>query len=408
MSEIKHPTTILLAHSSDEMYGADVILLELVKGLDPQEFRPIVVLPTDLPFDGALSRALREQGVTVYQTDLAVLRRKYFKPLTFVSYLRRFVVSVVWLRRLIRSEQVDIVHSNTLAVIPGAVAAWLTQTRHVWHVLEIIVKPRFLWRLTAGLAARLADVIVTASGPTYDHLCKGNSGVSAKAMVFHYGIDVAKFDAGCGGGQALRRAWGIAPDEPLVGMVGRVSHWKGQQYFLQVAAHVHARHPNARFALVGGTSPGQENLMDELLQEVRRLGLTDHVIIQGFRSDIPAVLEAFDLFVSPSILPDPFPTVVLEAMAGALPVVANAQGGCLEMIDEGVTGFLVEPGNEEAMAAAIGRLIAEPELRGQMGKQARCRLEKMFSLAQFKQNWLRLYRTLVAAPIHTPIKPLLD
>lgn len=387
-------TTILYVHSSDEMYGADLILLQLIAGLDRQRFRPIVVLPVDLAFDGRLSAALRALGVPVWHTSLAVMRRSYFHPLRFPGFVVRFVFSVAWLLNLIRREGVGIVHSNTLAVIPGAVAAWLSGTPHVWHVHEILTRPRFLWRLTAWLAAHLSDTNVAVSGPTRDHLVAGDGGNAAKTVVIHNGLDPARFDASKGAGAAIRQVWGVGADEVLVGMVGRFSHWKGQEYLLQVAQRVLAQRQQVRFAFVGGTVAGQEARYDDFVNEVARLGLTGRVIASGYRSDVPAVLDAYDVFVLPSTLPDPLPTVVLEAMAMGKPVVANAHGGSLEMVSQGESGLLVEPHNAGLMAAALLLLIDYPALREWMGANGRRRLETDFSRAQFAEQWALLYEGL--------------
>lgn len=387
-------TTILYIHSSDEMYGADVILLQLIAGLDERRFRPIVVLPTDLAFDGRLSAALRQRGVLVLFTNLAVLRRSYFHPLRFPLYLWRFLCSLLWLYALISREQVTIVHSNTLAVIPGAVAARLRGIPHVWHVHEIITRPRFLWRLTAWLASHLSTVNVAVSEPTRAHLVAGNAGNDSKTQVIHNGIDTQRFDAGIGLGMQLRQEWHTGPDEVLVGMIGRFSHWKGQDYLLQVAQRVLAQRSTVRFAFVGGTVAGQTAMFDDFLKQVDHLGLHDRVIVSGYRSDAPAVLDAYDIFVLPSTLPDPLPTVVLEAMAMGKPVVANAHGGSLEMVEQGVTGFLVEPGLVDAMAAALLLLIDNPQARHVMGAAGRKRLENNFSLVRFIEQWTMLYEGL--------------
>lgn len=387
-------TNILYVHSSDEMYGADIILLQLVEQLDPQVFRPIVVLPTDLPFDGKLSQALTALGVKCLHINLAVLRRSYFHPFRFPLFVWRLFYSLLTLIRLIRREQIDIVHSNTLAVIPSAVAAWLTRTPHVWHVHEIIGHPKFLWRLTSWLAAHLADRVVAVSGPTREHLCAGNKGNEKKSVVIHNGIDTKRFDVAFGTGQAIRKSWGVSSDQVLIGMIGRFSHWKGQNYLLTVAEEVLSQQTNVKFAFVGGTVPGQTNVFDEFRQQVADKKLEAQIIISSYRKDIPSVLDAYDIFVLPSTLPDPLPTVVLEAMAMAKPVVANAHGGSIEMVEHEVTGLLVQPDYSSEMANALTTLIENVNLRQAMGKKARQRLVTEFSLATFVERWTNLYTTL--------------
>ncbi len=393
MISIKKPHTILYVHSSDEMYGSDRVLIELVKQLDKQRFRAIVVLPNDIPYQGLLSKALQEHNIRTINLDLAILRRKYFNPLGFLIYFFRLSTSTVALIRLIQQESIQIVHSFTAAVIPGAIAAYITRQPHIWHVHEIITHPRFLWRLTSWLMPRLSKQVVAVSEPTRKHLCAGNKLNEKKAIVIHNGINISNC---LSVSQQVRKEWQVHPEQPLVGMIGRVSLWKGQQYFLQVANIVKQKNPQVRFALVGGTFPGQEYLLEELKVLASQLNLSSTAIISDFRCDIPFVLEAYDIFVLPSTLPDPFPTVILEAMAASKPVIANAHGGSIEMVEHQITGLLVEPNSPEVMANAIQQLLDNPDQRVLMGKRGRERLISNFSIQSCVEKWTHLYESLIS------------
>lgn len=383
--------TILYVHSSDEMYGADLILLQLVERLDPKQFKPIVVLPNDVPYQGLLGQALRERNIKVVHLNLAVLRRKYFSLMGFPLYIWRLITSTCFLIQLIHREKVAIVHSNTVAVMPGAFAAFITHTPHIWHVHEIIVNPRFLWRLTSWLLPRLSERVVTVSESVRAHICAGNRLNDDKAIVIYNGIDLTRFNDKISDGEKIRVEWGVKPSQTLIGMIGRISGWKGQDYFLEAANLVVKIKPKVHFVLVGGIFPGQEFLLDGLRDMVNKYRLNDLVTLSDYRLDIPAVLNAFDIFVLPSTLPDPFPTVVLEAMAAGKPIVANAHGGSVEMIEHQVTGLLVKPGQINEMALSIAYLIENPSKRKDMGECGRKRLMDKFSLESFVQNWVNLY-----------------
>jgi glycosyltransferase involved in cell wall biosynthesis len=395
LSNSKPIATILYVHSSDEMYGADKILLQLIEGLNTSRFRPIVVVPTDIQYDGLLRQALYKRGIKVIRLNTAIIRRKYLTPLGMVGYLTRFMFSTVSLIALINKESVDLVHSNTLAVIPGAIAARLTGKPHIWHVHEIITHPKVLWRLTSWLLPRFSHRGVAVSEPTLHHLCAGDKKNEYHCIVIHNGIDIAPFTNSNNKAEKIREEWGILPDQPLVGMIGRISSWKGQDYFIEIAKLVHDTHPKARFVIVGGTVPGQEQLKMELQKQIRDLGLDSIVILSDFRSDIPAVLAALNMFILPSTQPDPFPTVVLEAMAAQRPVVANAHGGTIEMVEDLVTGFLIQPGAKGKMADAIRWLCDHPNESLAMGKNGRQRLESLFTVGEFNRQWSELYESLL-------------
>src|SRR5262249_47258014 len=137
------------------------------------------------------------------------------------------------------------------------------------------------------------------------------------------------------------------------------------------------------------------HLLDELKGLARSLGIADVVRFDGFRSDIPAVLDALDIFVMPSTLPDPFPTAMLEAMAARKPVVANAHGGSVAMIVHEATGVLAPPAQPEAMAHAVRRLLDDPAERQRFGAQARERLVSQFTLDAYVRNWTELYSSVL-------------
>jgi glycosyltransferase involved in cell wall biosynthesis len=389
------PKTILYVHSSDEMYGADLILLQLVVRLSQRGFRPVVVVPTDVPYTGELSKALNEHKIRTIRLKTAIMRRKHFTPSGIFVYFWRLCISTLSLIWVIHRESADIVHSNTAAVLPGALAAFITRRPHVWHIHEIIVKPRFLWRLTSWLLPRFSKKIIAVSDSTRDHLCVGNWKNGEKTDVIHNGIDISRFKDIKGSGRMVRNEWDIRPNEIIIGMVGRISHWKGQEYFLKAASRLTNDYTDVKLVMVGGTFPGQEYLADNLRKLVSKLGLTKSVIISEFRSDIPAILDAFDIFVLPSTSPDPFPTVILEAMAAQKPVIANAHGGSIEMVDPQITGILVSPECPDEMYAAMKQLIDDPMERILMGKRGHKRLLEKFSLESFIEKWLKLYGSLI-------------
>jgi glycosyltransferase involved in cell wall biosynthesis len=390
------PITILFVHSSDEMYGTDVILLKLLDRLDRERFKPIVVIPTDVVYQGLLTKELCARNVEVRHMKTAILRRKYFTPGGLVTYAFRLSCSTLRLMSIIKQESVDVVHSNTIAVIPGALAAKFTGRPNIWHVHEIITSPRTLWKFTSWLVPRLSFKVVAVSGPTRQHLCDGDRLNNTKAVVIHNGIDIEEFTPNPGKRLRVRGEWGIRPEQLLIGMIGRFSNWKGQDYFVDVARLVSDEHPDARFILVGGTFPGQEYQVERIRTKINSYGLASKICISDFRSDVPDVLNAFDIFVLPSTLPDPLPTVVLEAMAAGKPVVANAHGGSTEMVKDQLTGLLTEPGKQEIMARAIIRLITNANERSSMGAAGRDRLLTYFSIDTYVSNWSELYEQAVS------------
>jgi glycosyltransferase involved in cell wall biosynthesis len=182
----------------------------------------------------------------------------------------------------------------------------------------------------------------------------------AMLRVVHDGVDVARYPGVRAG--ALRRALGVPPDAPLVGQVAALAPDKDPLGFVEAAARVRAR--GARFALVG-----EGRLGGQARERVRALGVGDRVAFAGFRGDVPAILPDLDVLVVAR--DEGLGSIVLEAFASGVPVVATDLGGVPELVRDGETGLLVPASDPGAIAAAVDRLLADPALRGRVAAGGR-------------------------------------
>lgn len=383
------PLRMICAHASDEMYGSDRVLLNILERL-PRDVECLVVLPTDVPGPGPLSQALRARGIRVVRMPLAVIRRKYLTPLGVAAYAVRFAYSTLALARLIRRERPDLAYTHTSVVLPLAVASRLARVRHVWHVLEIIVKPAMLGRAVACLVARFAARIVAASEAVRSSIVAYCPLALPFTVVIRNGVDVTRF-APRGDTSTTRAGLGVKPGSILIGMVGRVGTWKGQELLLQAAARLARNNPQVQFVLIGGAVERNRHPLDWLRSGIDAGGLGGRVVVSDFRADIPEVLAALDIFVLPSILPDPYPTTLLEAMATGLAVVACAHGGAVEMVTDGETGLLFRPGDVADLTDKLNQLCNDLELRRRLGHAARERAMEEFDLARFGRQFHELF-----------------
>jgi glycosyltransferase involved in cell wall biosynthesis len=388
---------VLYVHPSDELYGADRSLLRLVKSLNQSQYVPHVVVANDVPYEGLLTHELAKHHISYQKVKLGVLRRQYQNVPGMGLFLYRTLVSAVQLARYCRQQRIDLVHSNSTAVIAGGMAARLARVPHIWHVRELITQPTWLNKFMANNLLLWADQVIAVSQPVHDHLLVTQPRLSRKTAVIHNGIDPDPFlcpdEAEV---RKMRQAWGAMDETVIVGMIGRISSWKGQEFLLEAVKYLMPLNTDVRIVLVGGNIPGEAWREAALRQLVLDLGLEYHVSIQEFRLDIPVVIAAFDVFVLPSTRPDPFPTVVLEAMAAAKPVVATAHGGALEQVKDKETGFLVSPTDPADMATAVHKLIHTPQQRHVMGRAGRARLLQHFTTARYVQEIATIYEQVLA------------
>lgn len=296
--------------------------------------------------------------------------------------------AILRLRKLMGRHGFQIVHTHSsLDSWNAGLAARLVKprprvvrTRH----LGGRVKNKLVYTL-------LADRVVTLSEGMRRYLAESKGVSAGKIVVIPTGIDPGLF-APDGAGGELRPAAGAAPHGPVIGTVSVLRGKKGHRVLLQAAALLRRRFPDLRVLIVGD-GPGR----DDLRRETEVLGLDGTVSFLGFRRDVPRLLETFDLFVFPS-LEEALGTAVLEAMAAGKAVVASRVGGIPEVVADGETGLLVPPGDSDALAGAVTRLLENSEVRRRMGERGRLRIEEQFSLDRMLERTEALYHRLCRAP----------
>ena len=241
-------------------------------------------------------------------------------------------------------------------------------------------------------ACQFADCILVNADAVRDWLI-GEGYDASKISVIRNGVDLSRFDNAPPPAQ-LRRELGLPDDTPLVGVISRLTRLKGLEHFLEAAAMVRSRVPNARFLIAGETSPMDREYLGELKQYAERCGVAKDVIFTGLRRDVPAVLSSLSVSAMPS-LNEALSNVVLESMAAGAPTVATRVGGTPEAIVDGVTGVLVPPADSAALANAIVHLLQDTQLATHLGLAARARIVDHFSVRRMVRSTEELYMELL-------------
>lgn len=212
-------------------------------------------------------------------------------------------------------------------------------------------------------------------------------------IVIPNGIDARRFSPT--GGDSFRAEFGIGADEFVVGVVatpGRPA--KGLDILLSAASILKTTAPRYRFLIVGDLDLGRGTA---LLNDRESRGLTKDVIITGFRNDVDRALASFDVYALTSRT-EGFPLSLLEAMASGLPIVATRCGGPQEILDDGITGLLVENGSIEEIAGSIARLRADEALRRRLGAAARTAVNERFTVDAQVRAYEKVYEDSLSPP----------
>lgn len=378
---------ILYLHAGAEMYGADKVLLELIKGLDPKEFEAHVLLPND----GVLVEALRQVGAQVSVLDYPILRRKYFNPKGIFEYLKSYRHYSQKIAQYVRENGIVLVHNNTTAVLEGIYLKRKVKLPLIWHVHEIIVKPKAISDFINFLMGRYADKIVTVSQAVASHVNQFPFIKEGQVQVIYNGVDNAVYHPMQA--NAVRERFGIPEESLVIGMVGRVNAWKGQGDFLEAVTPILEQNPNAIAFLAGSAFAGEEWRVDELESKIAKSSVASQIKRIDYYEQTTELYNMFDIFVLPSTNPDPLPTVVLEAMGCGKPVVGYRHGGVCEMVAEGINGLLATPNQPAELSKFIQELVENPEKRNQFSQASVERQRELFSLESYIKNFSELYKS---------------
>jgi glycosyltransferase involved in cell wall biosynthesis len=382
MTTPKTTLRMLVVHSSAELYGSDRSLLDFVRHRGAG-----VEVTVALPETGILVRELENAGARVLVGEICKIQRGMLSPSGMAKTLLAAWRSVRFLGRARRdSGGYDLVYSNTVAILGGALCARLWGVPHVWHVREILAGSATLTGGFRQLVAKLSATVVCNSGQTLEWIrLKGGKD---KYRVIWNGFDTPDVVVDR---PAERARLGAGPRDVLFVLVGRINAWKGQTLLLQAFEKLVAGGDDgARLAIVGSAPAGQEHYERELQALVARSACAGRVALIPYHADIEPDWIAADVVAVPSTEPEPFGRVAIEAMGFGRPVIAAAHGGLVEIVVDGETGLLVAPRDAEALAAAMRRLMRDPDLRARMGAAGRARQLALFSVAGYASRLLEV------------------
>jgi glycosyltransferase involved in cell wall biosynthesis len=379
--------------------GAEIALFNLIRHLDFGLIEPVVVLGEE----GALADRLRsvaEVHILPMHADIRQARKDDLGKRSNLSLaaLREVVRYVRELARFMRRRHIDLLHTNSLkADLLGGLAARLTRTPVIWHVRDRITSdylPLTVTRTFRFLSRCLSDLIIADSHAVAATLSRRPS---KRIRVVHEGTPHEEFAL-----KSESNASGRTDDTQIIGLVGRISPWKGQDIFLRAAGVVRRKFPAARFHIIGAALFDESEFEQKLRLLAKDLDLGEALTFTGFRNDIHQAIAELDVLVHASTRPEPFGQVIIEGMAAAKPVVATNAGGVPEIVEDGVTGFLVPMNDPEHMAEAIDRLLTDPKMARAMGLRGQAHVTQNFSIEKTVRGVLAAYRQVARVPMRKP------
>jgi glycosyltransferase involved in cell wall biosynthesis len=364
---------ILFLDQTGKLAGAEMVLLDVAA---PYRLTCLVGLFEDGLFREKLEAA--NIPVQVLSNQAIAVRRE--------SGILQGVSSMGALLPLVRkvadlSRDYDLIYANTLkALVVGAIASLLSRRPLVFHLHDILIPDHFSAmnrRLVVSLANTFASQVIAVSHAARDAFIAAGGNPNIIQVIYN-GFEPSKFAGFEAQQEQVRHSLGLE-NCFLVGHFSRLSAWKGQHVLLEALAQCP---PHVHGLFVGDALFGETDYAHMLQQRVAELGLEHRAHFLGFRSDVPQLMAACDIITHTATLPEPCARVLVETMLSGKTLIASANGGTVELLDSGRTGWLVKPTDAAQLAEAICHCANHPEETVQIGRNARQEATHRFHLQQ--------------------------
>ncbi|HYQ17855.1 MAG TPA: glycosyltransferase family 4 protein [Polyangiaceae bacterium] len=389
---------VLFLHAQEE-FGADAAVhADLMRYLDRDRFEVHLACTAgnghEEPLPLRIMRAIPDLRIRPTQFVPWVGKRGLSELLKVGPALPAVPKDFWDLRRYVTANRIRIVHSTDRPrnAVYGVLLGKVTGAKSIVHVH---VKWSNAYSRAARWGVQHADAIFSISQyVTSTVIDMGRA--AADVYTVPNAIDATRWDPATDGA-SFRSEVGVPLDAPLLVSVSRLFSWKGQRELLQAFAVVRGEHPRTKLVIVGEDASGTDGgYVRELKALSNTLGVAEHVIFTGGRSDVARVMAACDVFTLPSF-EEPFGLVFLEAMAMGKPVVAIANGGTPEVVEHGRSGLLSPAWDVPALAANISTLLRDPELRRSFGRHGRARVLEHFNAPRMARDAAQAYERVLGA-----------
>lgn len=353
---------ILYLSPEASLTGAPLSLLSLGERLDRQRFNPLFLFLKE----GPLLKKVREKSIPV-----EVLRRPY----------------IFNLFQFLKKRNINLLHINTVVPLFAGFAGKMLKLPLVWHIREDLHQG--LWnKFLVKTVESLSNKIIVNSDYTGRVFRKRK-----KVITIYNGLDLNEFNPALKG-EEIRKEFNINLDALIVGTIGNFTPVKGYQYFLEAAKEIIRELPRVKFLILGTIHPLYKRYYEKMKEWVKKLEIGESLIFVEEREDVPKVIASFDLFLFSSVQ-ETLGRVIIESMACGKPVVATKVGGIPEVVEEGISGYLVPPRNPHSSARAALKLLLNREKASQMGKEGRRRVEKLFDINKTIEKIVKVYESLI-------------
>ena len=322
----KHTKNILLVHSSNDLYGASKILISIVELLLKSKYSVFLILPENGPLNNH-PIIMKTSFITI---NMGIFRKKY---LNFFGLLNRsfFIIkSTFEIKKYIKKNDIDLLYNNTSTIISSTFAAYLSKIPIIYHIHEIPIGSKYYTKFLTKIFNFFSSKIIAVSNVTRDFWI--NKGVyKSKINVIHNGFDFNFLDKNK-----------LHNNKLIFTNISRIIPYKGHLFLINLFNEILKINKNLTLQIVGDTLPYYNPYLDKLKSKVKEFDIEKNVLFLGYKKDTESILSNSHFFIHTPIAPDPFPTVLFEAIQSKTPIIFTANGGSKEILDQSKNGLLID------------------------------------------------------------------
>ena len=343
----KSTKNILLVHSSNDLYGASKILITIIEILIKSGHSVHLILPED----GPLNKHKSLINVNLSIINVGVFRKKYLNFFGLLNRLIFIIKSTFQIKKIINKHDIDLVYTNTSTIVSPALAAQLTKTPSIFHIHEIPFGSNLYTKFLTKIFNLFSEKIIAVSNSTRDFWIKKGV-VYNKIMVINNGFN---FDF-----SSIKKT---VNDKVVFTSISRIIPYKGHLFLIELFNKILKERKDVVLQIVGDTLPYYENYFNKLKSKVKGYKIEKNIIFLGHRNDIKSILHHSDFFIHSPITPDPFPTVIFEAIESKTPVVFSDNGGASEILNQSQNGLLIDHNDIKKSTQLILKYIDDIDLQ---------------------------------------------
>ncbi len=365
---------ILIAHSSNDNYGASKVLISIIDIFIKNGFDIYLILPNK----GVLNNNEVIKKTNLNIIKLGIFRKKYFTVFGLINRLYFIIKSSLYIKNFLKKNQIDLVYINTSTIISPSIAAKLIGIPSIFHIHEI-PKSNFIYAkfITSFLNNFSRNIICVSKSVKEFWIEKGIKKSKLKIINNGFNFEVVK-------PKILKK------EKIIFTAISRIIPYKGHVLLVELFDKLFKKNNKIQLQIVGDTLPQYQKYLDNLKLNIKDKEIDDRITFMGFRNDINYILSNSNFFIHTPILPDPFPTVIFEAIHSKIPVITNDLGGAYEILNDGKNGLIIKNNLINESVERIMKYIENCELQKENIAKAFDYACKKYSLKNFEKEIIRI------------------